>query len=94
MTMDTISQQTRLDWVDNKMRVIALLTKARSKFPNDEQFEIWLANNGLDQLDREDLFAAINLGQNMELCLTALLESDSFNLRTIWAANQGRYGRK
>ena len=86
-----VEQRTRLEWVDSKMRVIELLVKARRKLGGNEAFGIWIGQNGLDHLGKTDRAAAINLGQDMDLCRAVLLDSRSISLEAIWRDNKWRY---
>jgi hypothetical protein len=86
-----VEERTRLEWVESKMRVIALLVKARKRLNDNETFGNWISQNGLDHFGKDDRAAAISLGRDMDLCRAVLLDSDSISLRVIWDKNRWRY---
>lgn len=86
-----VESRTRHEWTESKLHVIDLLCRARRKFGENEQFGAWLARNELDHLSKDDRAAAINLGQDLDLCQAVLLDSDSTSLRLIWVKNKWRY---
>lgn len=83
---DLFNRETAVaeEWVEVKLALIARLAEARARFLSDPLFGIWLAENELDALNKDDRAAALNMAQDMQLASAVLREGRSRSFRTLW----------
>src|SRR5271157_3050056 len=71
-------------WASSTLAFAEKLWEARQQHDSNHAFGIWLAENEIDGLGKDDRAALINMGQHLELTRIALEETDSRSPRLIW----------
>jgi hypothetical protein len=74
----------RKEWIEGTLELAATFTEARTRFPSDIAFGVWLAQNELDWLGKDDRSALLGMASGFDLTRTVLEETKSTSLRVIW----------
>lgn len=64
-------------WVNATMELADELWRAREKFASNQAFGVWLAQNWLDDLGRDERAALINIGKHPQVSRDALTQINS-----------------
>ena len=74
----------REGWVEGTLELAATLDEARSRFPSNIDFGVWLVQNELDWLGKDDRAALLGMSEDLALTRIALEETKSASWRLIW----------
>src|SRR4030095_8635591 len=72
------------DWISASLELIQTLKEARNLFPSNQTFGVWLAEEELDVLSRDDRAALLNMAHDLDLARMAFQESGRRSYRLIW----------
>ena len=56
------TERGRQEWIEGMLELAAALADGRKRFEADRQFSLWLAENELDVISKDDWAALIKLG--------------------------------
>ena len=74
----------REGWIEGTLELAAALGEARSRFPSNIDFGVWLVQNELDWLGKDDRAALLGMSEDPALTRVALEETKSTSWRLIW----------
>lgn len=74
----------RKEWIEGALEFAATLAEARARFPSDIALGVWLAQNELDWLGKENRAALLGMAEDLNLTRTILEEAKSASFRVIW----------
>jgi hypothetical protein len=73
----------RKEWIEGTLGTTTL-TEARAKFPSDIDFAVWLVQNELDWLGKDDRTALLGMANDLDVTRIVLEETKNTSLRVIW----------
>jgi hypothetical protein len=74
----------RNEWISGTLELAANLDEARARFPSDIDFGVWLVQNELDWLGKDDRTALLGMANDLDVTRVVLEETKSASLRVIW----------
>jgi hypothetical protein len=74
----------RQDWIDGTLALCEHLAEARMQFPSNQAFAVWLVENKLDTLNKDDRAAVLNMASDLTLARSILAETSRSSLQHIW----------
>jgi hypothetical protein len=74
----------RKECVEGTLELAAMLDEARARFPSDIDFGVWLVQNELDWLGKDDRAALLGMAEDLGLTRSVLAETKSTSWRLIW----------
>jgi hypothetical protein len=69
------------EWIDGTLELAAALDEARARFPSDTDFGVWLVQNELDWLGKDDRAALLGMANELDLTRIVLEETKRTCLR-------------
>lgn len=79
-----MTEQGRELWIAGTLKMMDALAAGRAAFPSDVDFSVWLAENELDDLGRNDRAALLRMAAHRTLAEQVLRESDRNSYHWIW----------
>jgi hypothetical protein len=74
----------RNEWAGGILELAATLDEARTRFQSDIDFGVWLVQNELDWLGKDDRAALLGMAKDLDLTRIVLEETKRASLRMIW----------
>jgi hypothetical protein len=78
------AKNDRKEWIEGTVKLAATLDESRTRFSSDTAFGVWLVQNELDWLGKDDRAALLGMANDLDLTRTVLEETKSASLRVIW----------
>lgn len=72
------------EWIDATLELAAVLAEARARFPDNRAFSVWLAENDMDMLGKNDRAALIGFAGNLAVARRVLEETHRASWQLIW----------
>lgn len=72
------------EWIEGTLELAIALAEARGRFPANQQLSVWLAENDLDVITKDDRMALINMAGHLTTSRQVLQETTRTSWQWIW----------